>query len=278
MFNNKLHKVLNDNTSGSTALLHQLINGLSSYFKEKEDVDYDDLVVELKELMFHFSSFAVILHFLTSFINWLEINKKYLKGEKCLESIHMYKYRWQTEESRLQIKALNAIDLKNKKVLLHSNSSTIQQIFRSLARQKIEVEVYQTISSPMNEGILQAKHIHEQGFKVHLIADAAVNLIMPEIDIALLGTDAILKDCFINKIGSYYIADFANKYNKSVYVISDTRKVLDEKLIDKAIIEKMLKETPKSPDELYESNTKDLIPLNYYFEKIPNKLITKFIH
>lgn len=279
MLYNKLQKVLSDNISGSTSMLNHLLNGIIEYFKEKEEsINYNSLLKEIQELMFHFASFAIILHFLTSFCEWLKANKKQLSSEKCLEYIHKYKYRWQTEENRLRINALNQINFKNKKILLHSNSLSIQQIFRSLAKLKQKTTIYQTVSYPVNEGIEQAKTLNEIGFKVQLITDSAVNLILPDIDFVILGTDAVFEDYFINKIGTYYIAKFAEMYKKDVYVISDRRKFLKESEINKKIIKKMLTESPKAPEEIYISETENITPINYYFEKIPNNLITKFIH
>ena len=173
------------------------------------------------------------------------------------------------------IKVLDKFDIKGKTILLHSNSASILEIFK-ISKDK-NINILQTIAYPVKEGITQAKDLSENSFLVKIISDSCVTKYIPEIDFALLGADVIFKDYFINKVGSFSVALGCKYYKKPLFVIADPRKLINNISNSSLDLKNLETEEPKDPNELCEICNENMEIENYYFEKIPNKLVTRFI-
>ena len=112
-------------------------------------------------------------------------------------------------------------------ILCHSQSGTVLGI---LERISFSINsVYQTISSPGEEGRIAHEEILKIGIESFLISDESIREIIKTGVIPILGADAVTKEFFVNKIGSKAITKFARESEIPVFVIAAREKFLTVK-------------------------------------------------
>ena len=110
-------------------------------------------------------------------------------------------------------------------VLTHSYSSTVRKALELRGKSGRGLTVYVTESSPGLEGKQLAKDLIEIGVPVRLVADSAVDSIISDIDLALVGADSVLADgSVINKIGTKKIAALAKEREIPFCVVCESSK------------------------------------------------------
>ena len=197
----EIDKLLSDNRSGSSALLARLLDLLEEYHNDTENYSIQDMKSILNRLIDGFPDFSIYFHFYRAFNNRLKVLEGYrFHAREIMKEMSQfllsYKSKWKDVNNRIAASVISNLDLKNKKVLLHSNSLTIRSVFNILCRRNICPEIIQTVSYPAKEGILQAKFLARKKMNITLITDASVSLHIPEIDCAVLGADAIFENSF----------------------------------------------------------------------------------
>jgi len=261
------YNILNDNKSGSATITEKIISTFKSLFKENEILSKAEVFSIIKVIFQKFPNFSILFHFLNQLSLYIESEGELINQEKLIKFVSDYENKWKNSSRKSAIIFLDKININNKGILLHSNSSAIKIVFEIAANKGIKPVIWQTVSSPANEGIIQAEKIASLGFKVNLIHEDEIWLFKDNFDFILLGSDFITDNFFINKTGSYSIT----LLNKPVYIIAETRKIITEKNIDKRLFDILTTEKEKNPKELYTGNVKNIYPENYYFEKIPYK-------
>ena len=271
-FKNDIELILSDNKSGSTTVLNNTVEAVKDYLLRNERIDKALIGNMLNKLLGRHSNFAVLFHFVNS------INSELLKdkNDNLLEFIENYSRKWATSLDSACRNLLEDVDLRNKNVLLHSNSSAIHKLFALLSEKEIPVTVYQTFSSPAGEGKVQAEFIASLGFRVIFIHEDAVGKFIRDIDLAIFGADLITKKGFLNKTGTFPLSLMFNHYKKPVYVPADSRKVIDIDKLPENISEALMKEKEKSTVELWANPPANINPVNFYFEMTPLMLVRRF--
>lgn len=151
-------------------------------------------------------------------------------------------------------------------ILTHSYSSTLATAIELCEDLKIIV----TESRPGFEGVKLAERLASNGFDVTLIVDSAASYILErgEVDAVVVGCDAILDDCsIVNKIGTRMIALAARDTRTPFHVVTDLWKA--------AVHGFAFEEHPS--EEVYGRGVEGISVRNPYFEKVPPRLISKFI-
>jgi len=272
-FKSKIKNIITDNLSGSTTILNNTIDALLYLLKHKPKIEATEIVQLLNEIYRHHSNFVVLFHFMNAL--FLEIEKN-PESQNLYSFILDYKTKWENAGEEAGKKFIEEINLKGKTVLLHSNSSSIHSLFSELAASHIFPTIFQTSSGPVNEGKIQVEYLSKLGFNIKFIHESAAGKFIDKIDVVVFGADLITEDKFLNKTGTFLISLLFKHYNKPVYVISDSRKILNTQKLSEEIKSGLLTENEKSKEELWENPPKNVKPLNYYFEFTPNNLVTKF--
>jgi ribose 1,5-bisphosphate isomerase len=130
------------------------------------------------------------------------------------------------ESSKEKIAEIGARRISNKAaVLTHCHSSTVTH---SLRRAKLEGKAFEVIcteSRPVFQGRITAKEMLELGVKTTLIVDSAARSFMNQVDLVLVGADAITSEGnVVNKIGTSMIALIAKESRTPFYVVSELLK------------------------------------------------------
>ena len=277
----EIDKLLSDNRSGSSALLARLLDLLEEYHNDTGNYSIQDMKSILNRLIDGFPGFLIYFHFYRAFNNRLKVLEGYrFPAREIMKEMSQfllsYKSNWKDVNNRIAASVISNLDLKNKKVLLHSNSLTIRSVFNILCKKNICPDIIQTVSYPAKEGILQAKFLARKKLNITLITDASVSLHIPAIDCAILGADAIFEKSFVNKTGSMLIALACKYYNKDLYVFSDSRKKTDSDMTSGTFFERLKNEKEKPPNEILSNAPENIHPSNRYFEEIPLSLVSRF--
>ena len=111
------------------------------------------------------------------------------------------------------------------RVLTHCHSSTVTNMLRKAKLDGKTFEVVCTESRPVFQGRLTAKEMLDSGIKTTMIVDSAVRHFMNEIDLVVVGADAITSEGnIINKIGTSMVALAAKEARTPFYVVSELLK------------------------------------------------------
>lgn len=251
----ELRRILSDKISGSAELLFRLNLFLKKRFKKSKDLN---LLFPLLEK--HLKSFQNIN-------NYLKVLKK--KNRSNNLTITFFDSFENNSVSVFDNIFENAKkDLKKKnKILTISNSHTVFEILKRqrLINNKLQVIICE--SRPKLEGRIIAKRLIKEKIKTEVITESLAAQAVQKCDCVITGSDSIMKNKdVINKAGSLQLAILCRHYNKPFYVAAEKSKFSNK-------IE--FTQRRESAEEIWRSHPNKISIDNYYFERIPNKLITK---
>ena len=130
------------------------------------------------------------------------------------------------ERSKEKIAAIGSKRVSHlSKVLTHCHSSTVTNMLRKAKNEGKSFEVFCTESRPVFQGRITAKEMLDAGIETTLIVDSAVRYFMNEVDLVVVGADAITSEGnVINKIGTSMVALAAKEARTPFYVVSELLK------------------------------------------------------
>ena len=281
-FNSQIKKIKSDKYSGSVRVLNETISALYNFLVKEKDVPEKELIyllqTSIKSVVDIHNQFSALDHFyneaVLSMENFIEKRNNNDAEKPSLQNYLLgitadYINKWKNVNRKIAALAYSAYEFKDKTILIHSNSNTILALFEYLKGKEIYPDIIQTESRPKFEGRILAEQLTGMGFKVNMIVDAAMVKYLTKVNIALIGCDCIFPDFFINKIGSMPLALGCQKMNVPLYVLSDSRKLSKQAQIKP--------EKRKNAGEVWHTSLQGLHIENYYFETIPNELISKLI-
>lgn len=272
-----LKKFESDNYSGSAELLEQYI-GLILYWLEKGDMqsqkDRGFLMNHVRKLQETHNTLFVLVHFYNQVIRVLNEEKKDW-NRIVLGFLREYRIVWSDVSSKLATQAISVIDMSQKVILTHSQSSAVKEVLQQFPGNKKKVKIIQTESRPIFEGRLQASIIHKLGYDVTLVPDVGFSRHLNKINMILLGADSIYRDYFVNKAGTYNICLAGKNAGIPIYVLADSRKFWSS--LPPARQETDYIEERKPEGEVWENPPSGINVENYYFEKTPSAWVDGFI-
>jgi translation initiation factor 2B subunit (eIF-2B alpha/beta/delta family) len=263
--------IINDNRSGSVQIVNNLIKEIRILLQQPEPPDAA-FINDLKEVLYHHRGMLVLFHFINEFFQKIDED---FSGEQLLEFLNQYENKWNDVNKEIVKNVLRKNEFNRKRILLHSNSSTVLELFKEFYIKDIHPEVYQTVSYPIEEGKLQAEEISNTGIQVNVIADGAAAEIIQDIDYFICGADAILKDTFVNRSGTFLYALACENFNKEFFILTDSRKIINEEYLPIKLRKIYTEFTDNSPSEIWDDPPENIKIINRYFEKIPLKLADK---
>eukprot|EP01102_Stenamoeba_stenopodia_P009936 TRINITY_DN2951_c0_g1_i5.p1 TRINITY_DN2951_c0_g1~~TRINITY_DN2951_c0_g1_i5.p1 ORF type:complete len:336 (-),score=88.81 TRINITY_DN2951_c0_g1_i5:53-1060(-) len=112
------------------------------------------------------------------------------------------------------------------RVLVHGYSRCVCNVLAAAAAQNKRFTVYVTESRPDGAGELMAQRLEKSGVSVEcVVLDAAVAHMMEQVDMVLVGAEAVVESGgIINKIGTYQLSIVAKAFNRPFYVTSESFK------------------------------------------------------
>jgi ribose 1,5-bisphosphate isomerase len=167
------------------------------------------------------------------------------------------------EESNRKIAEIGARRIKNDSaILMHCHSSTVTNLLRRAKHDGKTFEVICTETRPAFQGQIAAKELLELGIKTTFIIDSATRFFMNQVDLVVVGADAITSEGnVINKIGTSIVALAAHEARTPFYVVSELLKFDPATMYgDYEKIEE------RSPSEIWKDAPKSLMVRNPAFD------------
>jgi len=110
-------------------------------------------------------------------------------------------------------------------VMTHCNSETALSCLLQAHQNGTSFEVFATEVRPRNQGLLTIKTLNDAGIRTNYIVDSAARYFMKEIDLVVVGADAVsVNGAVVNKIGTSQIALAAHESRTMVMVAAETYK------------------------------------------------------
>lgn len=178
---------------------------------------------------------AVVLH------NCLEIVKK----EKKIQTIDRLIKELQEATQKIAEIGQKVVE-DGQKILTHCHSGEALAVIKEAFKRGKKISVLATITRPLKQGIKTARELAKMKIPVTIAEDIAVGHLINHADLVIVGSDAIRKEGFVNKVGSWLIAEEAKRHGKPFYVVGshfkfDSRKkfVLEERPADEVLPKKI---------------------------------------
>lgn len=276
--NSTIAEIIKNNQSGSHEIFKSSLLALKDFLKNdksKNKIVLSDALNDVVRNLNRAHKNIVILQKNTSAIAYYL--KRLAKTDKDINSIKKQTIEKinnliaDSDAKAEKIGALGARLIFNKNnVLTISYSTIIKEILINAKKINRNFDIYCLESRPMLEGQQFAVDLAKAGIQTHLITDVMMAKIMPDINIVFSGVDRLYESGFINKIGTLPLAIVSKKFNVPFYIASETDKILKE-------IDRTIRISLKNPKEVFKDKIRKLSVLNYYFEEIPYKFVTKII-
>jgi ribose 1,5-bisphosphate isomerase (EC 5.3.1.-) len=110
-------------------------------------------------------------------------------------------------------------------ILTHCNSEAALACIISAHRRGKEITVYATEVRPGNQGLITIRILNDAGIQTHYIVDSAARFFMNEVDLVVVGADAVMVNgAVVNKIGTASIALAAHEARTGFMVAAETYK------------------------------------------------------
>lgn len=121
-------------------------------------------------------------------------------------------------------------------LMTHCNSQAALACILEAHRQGKEISVYATEVRPRNQGHLTIRTLNDAGIPTHFIVDSAARFFMNEIDMVIVGSDAItVNGAVVNKIGTAQIALAAHEARTNLVVAAETYKFAPRTILGELI-------------------------------------------
>lgn len=180
------------------------------------------------------------------------------------------------EESQEKINGFVFKIIKNgDKIFTHCHSTNVINSLVYSKKHGKKFEIYNTETRPLFQGRKTAMELRRAGIKVTTFIDSASLIAMKKESKRdkvystkiFLGADALLKKGIINKVGSRMITELAKKEKVPVYIIADSWKFTNKKVL----IEQ------RNLNEVWNNAPKNVLIKNPAFEFVPKEEITAII-
>ncbi|MDO9325005.1 MAG: ribose 1,5-bisphosphate isomerase [Methanoregula sp.] len=131
-------------------------------------------------------------------------------------------------------------------ILTHCNSEVALGCIIEAHRLGKEIEVFATEVRPRNQGLITIRTLNDAGIKTNYIVDSAVRSFIRDIDLVIVGADAVtVNGAVVNKIGTSQVAHAAYEARVNVLVAAETYK-----FAPRTILGEEIKIEERSPDEV----------------------------
>ncbi len=148
-------------------------------------------------------------------------------------------------------------------IMTHCNSHAAIAVIKKAFDQGKDISVIATESRPRRQGFITIKELNDHGIHTTLIVDSAVRYCMKDVDLAIVGADAItVNGALVNKVGTSQVALAAHEARKNLICVAETFKFSPktllgdmveieerdcEEVIDEEVLSRLSNVTVKNP-------------------------------
>jgi ribose 1,5-bisphosphate isomerase len=141
-------------------------------------------------------------------------------------------------------------------ILTHCNSEVALACIIEAHRSGKEIVVFATEVRPRNQGHITIRTLNDAGIRTNFIVDSAVRSFINEIDLVLVGADAVaVNGAVVNKIGTSQVAHTAKEARVNMIVAAETYK-----FAPRTVIGELIQIEERDPDEVLPRKIADTLP------------------
>jgi ribose 1,5-bisphosphate isomerase len=131
-------------------------------------------------------------------------------------------------------------------ILTHCNSEAALGCIIEAHRSGREIEVFATEVRPRNQGHITIRTLNDAGIKTSFIVDSAVRSFISDIDLVIVGADAVtVNGAVVNKIGTSQVAHTAKEARVNMIVAAETYK-----FAPRTVIGELIQIEERAPEEV----------------------------
>ncbi len=232
-----------------------------------------EMLKGLRTVIVEKPNISSVNHYINHFLLKIDPENQPIVIRELLEVFHE---RWKNVDRKTAEVANHNFDFENKTLLLFGNDINVQSLIELLDVSQKKFKVVQIVTS-REVGREQAKIIASKGIHVKAVEMSGIGKIFPEIDIILMGCDIIMHETFIAKSGTHLLLSAAKTYDIPVFILADSRKILNKKFFPQSVVGTFIGKEEKSGTQVWKDPPENIEVVFNYIEEIPNKLVTKFI-
>jgi ribose 1,5-bisphosphate isomerase len=212
---------------GATNVALLALNAIVDHLKNLSDTSKDnvlDEIAEAKKLLFASRETEPFMRNAVRFVEWNLKNQIWTSSDfpDIVQGVSDNFIAAFGEARRKIIEVGVKRITDGSRVLTHCHSSAVSQILRTAKEEGISYELYLTETRPRYQGRITAREMSEYGVKAMMIVDSAVRTILNQVDLVLVGSDALTSEGnVINKIGTSLIALAAREARTPFYVATE---------------------------------------------------------
>ncbi len=185
-------------------------------------------LVEAKNILFASRETEPLMRNALRLITSRVEKSKETKVDKLVKIVSLASRRFleDLEQSKEKIAAIGSKRIKEgSAILTHCHSSTVTYMLQKAKKEGRDFELFCTETRPIFQGRITAEEMLDLNVKTTFIIDSAARFFMNQIDIVVVGADAITSEGnVINKIGTSAIALAAQEARTPFYVVSELLK------------------------------------------------------
>lgn len=158
-------------------------------------------------------------------------------------------------------------------IFTHCHSTNVTGALIHAKRRGKNFEVYNTETRPLFQGRKTARELRKSGIRVTMFVDSALGIALSDeqgtkkVKKIFIGSDAIVKDGIINKVGSEVVAQVAKNQKIPLYVIADSWKFSDKKVPMEQ----------RKLNEVWDAAPRKIRIKNPAFEFVPKKYVKRIV-
>jgi ribose 1,5-bisphosphate isomerase len=157
---------------------------------------------------------AVVLH------NCLEILKKE-KNATTIDKLIKIINTARDKESKYSDKIIRSQSV----IMTYCHSGEAMSFIKHSWTKDKKISVIACLTEPQEQGVLTAEELSKEGIPVTLIDDNAMGHFIKDVDMAIVGADALRLEGLVNKIGTRLLATAASSAHKPFYVVANSLKL-----------------------------------------------------
>ncbi|MGC8587136.1 MAG: translation initiation factor eIF-2B [Candidatus Micrarchaeia archaeon] len=158
-------------------------------------------------------------------------------------------------------------------IYTHCHSASVEDVLLHAEEVGKNITVNVTETRPDFQGRITAKHLAAAGISVNMFVDSAAYYAMKDVDLMLIGADAITAyGDIVNKVGTHLFAKAASEHGIPVYVVAHSFKF--DPMTEYGNPERI---ESRSAKEVWSSHPKRIKIINPVFDVVPSKYIVAVV-
>jgi translation initiation factor 2B subunit (eIF-2B alpha/beta/delta family) len=260
-----------DRTSGATTLGESAIDIVEEFISRQHMQEPQEFAAALeklvREIVIAQPSMAIMLNLAQCVL------------EACVDDAPFPRMKQRVQQAlsefrralRLSMEALcrQAIEILSPRatVLTYSNSTTVTAVLHHARAEGHLDRVILSEARPAYDGRPLARSLAEVGVEIDYSTDMGLFAKLREADLVVFGADAVFPMYFLNKIGTYALAELAQVRNVPCFALCAASKFLPTPAT------KLLRISKHSGEEVWSTAAPGVRVHNDYFEEIPLSLL-----